>query len=73
MLSEYSESLEIEYEVVGRPLCPQIAISLVGQGIVTAIHFDYIELAGIVLKAGFRRACGVRIEAPGTHQCRISP
>jgi hypothetical protein len=73
MLGEYSESLEIEHEVVRRPLCPQIAISLVGQCIVTAIHFDHIELASVVLKAGFGRARRVRIEASGTQQCGISP
>jgi hypothetical protein len=53
MLGEDSEDLEIEHEAVGCPLCPQIAISLVGQCIVAAIHFDYVELAGIVLEAGF--------------------
>jgi hypothetical protein len=73
MLSEYSKSLEIEHEVVRRPLCPQIAIPLIGQCIVTAVHFDDIELTGVVLKAGFGRARRIRIETPGTDQCGISP
>jgi hypothetical protein len=53
MMGEDPEGLEIEHEVVGCPLCPQIAISLVGQCIVAAINFNYVELAGIVLEAGF--------------------
>ena len=50
MLREDPEGLEIEQEVVGCPLRPQITISLVGQCIVAAVHFDYVELAGVVLK-----------------------
>ena len=73
MLGEYPEDLEIEHEVIGCPLCPQIAISLIGQCVIAAIDFDYGELAGIVLKASLGRARRVGIEASGTDECWISP
>jgi hypothetical protein len=54
MLGEYPESLEIEQEIVGCPLGPEIAVPFARHGVIAAIHFDDVELAGIVLKAGFR-------------------
>jgi len=53
MLCKYPESLEVEREVVRRPLCPEIAIPLAGHCIIAAIHFDNVKLAGIILKASF--------------------
>jgi hypothetical protein len=53
MLCKYPASLEIKREVVGHPLCPEVAIPLAKHCVIAAIHFDNVELAGIVLKARF--------------------
>jgi hypothetical protein len=53
MLSKYPESLEIEHKVFERSVCPEIAIPLVGHCVIATIHFDDVELAGVILKACF--------------------
>jgi len=73
MAREKAECLDVEHEVFGRALDPDLRIALAGQRVVGAVDLSDGELRCIVFQPIFRRSYGGRIEQAGVDQGFFGP